>query len=123
MTAWDEWPKSAGLYDMVLISSFEYPGEVYGLLAWRTGIEDHEALKFLTLGVISYGLCKGTMVAGDLNDEGLQPWACDLGTTIDRIARGLADMHKKGWMIPGLICWLGKTDEGNRQADKHTYGP
>lgn len=116
MTTQDEWAQNVGPYEYVLASSFEYPGEVYGLVGGRTGIEDHETLKFLTLGVIAYGICKGTMVAGDADETGLKPWIADAGTMIDRIARGLADLGEREWMIPGLICWLGKTDEGERQA-------
>lgn len=90
-------------------------------IAKRSGLQDENDLRALSLGLITEVLVRGLMVAGEYNGETHVPWACSIGSAIERIAEAWVAWGDRD-VTPGAIVWLDLTDAG-RDYLEHVRSP
>lgn len=115
MTSWED----RTLIEDVLangVDDWVYAGWLHQI-AKRSGLQDPEQLRSLSLGLIAEVLTRGLMVAGEYNGEKHVPWDCSTGAAIERIT--------EEWIAwgdspptPGAIVWLDLTEAGQRLGEE-----
>lgn len=108
VTSWDE----RGLLEDLLargVDDFIDVGLVVQI-AKRSGATDEEALRAMTLGLITEALALDLMVAGSVRSS-FDPWRLSAGESAARFARELNGVQLRD-LRPADICWLMVTRAG-----------
>lgn len=81
-------------------------------VARRTGLNDPEALRAITIGLIADAVCRGLLVPGDIDAKGFHPWATGPGESVSRIVLNweLGDLSP----TPGSVAWFDLTTAGEQ---------
>jgi hypothetical protein len=84
--------------------------------ARRSGLEDPEALRDLSVGLIARLMVTGLIIPGEYDGSGHRPWECSTAQAIARIAEDWS-ARTDPFVMPGEIVWLDTTPEGQRLGE------
>lgn len=82
-------------------------------LARRSGLEDPEDLRDLSVGLIARLVATGLLVPGEYDGSVHRPWECSTAQAIARITEDWS-ARTDPFVMPGEIVWLDTTPEGQR---------
>jgi hypothetical protein len=84
--------------------------------ARRSGLEDPEALRDLSVGLIARLMVTGLIIPGEYDGSGHRPWECSTAQAIARIAEDWS-ARTDPFVMPGEIVWLDTTPKGQRLGE------
>lgn len=79
------------------------------------GVSLDEDVRAMTLGAVAVMLFGGLAVAGDVTENGFEPWKVPPAEAMARIAAGLSFIPV-GTERPGDVFWLSTTASGEAQG-------
>lgn len=92
------------------------PAEVIDL-ARRSGAENPEDLRDLSVGLISRLILAGLLVPGEIDAGGHRAWESSAAASIERIATDW-NARTDAFVMPGEIVWLNTTTEGQLRGEQ-----
>lgn len=110
-TTWED----RGLLEDVMARSVDdwvYPAEIEGIAA-RTGLNDREAVRALSIGLVAEAIVKRLLIAGEVSASGFVPWECSPSAAVERIVEEWMAWGESQ-LTPGAIVWLAPTETGER---------
>lgn len=82
-----------------------------------SGVTDPEALRDLSIGLITRLMVQGLVVPGSVDEHNFVPWKCVAGEAVVRIATEWA-ARSDPFVMPGEIVWLDTTQDGQTKGEE-----